>query len=122
MSRYVILHHVTPPDSPRAAHWDLMLEFGDSLRTWALPSAPEVGQTQTVEALPPHRLAYLDYVGPISGDRGQVTQWDGGTFELLDESESRVNVLLRGQGLTCRATLVRSTDAPDRWALSLEVR
>ena len=51
MPRFVILHHVTLPGADRASHWDLMLEMGDALRTWALPTPPEAGQSQVVEAL-----------------------------------------------------------------------
>ena len=35
MPRYVILQHDTPPGYPRPLHWDLMLEQGRTLRTWA---------------------------------------------------------------------------------------
>jgi hypothetical protein len=37
MSRFAILRH----DSPRGLHWDLLLETGDTLATWALPQVPE---------------------------------------------------------------------------------
>ena len=33
------------------------------------------------EALPDHRLFYLDYEGPVTGGRGTVIQWDSGIFE-----------------------------------------
>ena len=43
MPRYVILRHEMPADSPRPAHWDLMLETGTVLATWALDALPVVG-------------------------------------------------------------------------------
>jgi hypothetical protein len=120
MPRYVILHHITPAGSERPAHWDLMLEFGGSLRTWALPLPPEAGQTQTADALPDHRLAYLDYEGLISGDRGHVTRWDAGLFDVHAASESELEIVLRGEKLACRATLVRLPEMSQRWRVRFE--
>ncbi|HEV2971076.1 MAG TPA: DNA polymerase ligase N-terminal domain-containing protein [Pirellulales bacterium] len=67
-------------------HWDLMLESGAALRTWALAAEPASDILIAAEQLPDHRLAYLDYEGPISGDRGTVIRWDAGHFELLSET------------------------------------
>jgi hypothetical protein len=37
-----------------------------------------------------HRLMYLDYEGPISGDRGSVVRWDAGSYLLIvEESRAR---------------------------------
>ncbi|MBI3467645.1 MAG: hypothetical protein HY000_31945 [Planctomycetes bacterium] len=119
MPRYVVLHHVAPAGSERADHWDLMLEFGGSLRTWALPLPPEAGQTQIVDALPDHRLAYLEYEGPISGNRGRVTRWDAGLFDMVSASDSQLEIRLRGERLSCHAKLVRLAETSERWWLSL---
>ena len=70
MPRFVVLEHVRPEDR----HWDLMLESGDALATWALKHSPDSAQPIAAEQLPDHRLAYLDYEGPISGGRGAVTR------------------------------------------------
>ena len=66
MPRYVVLEHDHP-----ARHWDLMLEAGDVLRTWRLAAPPGADQPIGATATFEHRLAYLDYEGPISGGRGQ---------------------------------------------------
>jgi hypothetical protein len=94
MSRFVLLLHECPDDRPRATHCDLMLEDGAALRTWALSRLPHdwrllsadanlIDATNTVDAeqLADHRLAYLDYEGPISGDRGAVHRLDQGTYQ-----------------------------------------
>ena len=47
MPRFAILEH----DSPRSLHWDLMLEYEDRLRTWALESAPVADVSLAAEAL-----------------------------------------------------------------------
>lgn len=119
MPRFVVLHHVTPTGAQRTSHWDLMLEAGGSLRTWALPLPPEPGQSQVVDALPDHRPAYLDYEGPINGGRGHVARWDAGLYEAVSESDSQLDILLNGEKLSCRAALVRLAEQPERWRLSL---
>ena len=64
MPRFVILEHDHP-----VLHWDLMLEAGDVLQTWRLANPPTPGCAIDATALPDHRLTYLDYEGPVSGNR-----------------------------------------------------
>ena len=75
MPRFVLLEHDHP-----VLHWDLMLECGDALRTWRLERVPTVAATIPAEPLPDHRIAYLEYQGPVSGDRGVVKRVDAGEF------------------------------------------
>ena len=63
--RFTILEH----DHPHL-HWDLLLDAGDALRTWRLLSPPACLQWIAAEQLPDHRRLYLDYEGPVSGNRG----------------------------------------------------
>ncbi|MFP6611394.1 MAG: DNA polymerase ligase N-terminal domain-containing protein [Pirellulales bacterium] len=99
MPRFVVLYHETPPSADRSPHWDLMLETGGGLQTWALPAAPTPGDTIRAEPLPDHRLKYLDYEGELSGDRGRVSRWDAGTYELMQKSEAAMVVHLDGDRL-----------------------
>ncbi|QDV18162.1 ATP-dependent DNA ligase [Gimesia panareensis] len=119
MQQYVILRH----DHPEL-HWDLMLEEGDVLKTWRLPEPPEIDPASdessldlTAEELPDHRLVYLEYEGPVSGDRGEVTRWDRGTFTLLERSEDQLVALLTGEELAGRITL-KKTDQEHQWSLN----
>jgi DNA ligase D-like protein (predicted 3'-phosphoesterase) len=114
MSRFVVLRH----DSPRGVHWDFLLQTGEVLATWALAQPPDSAETMLAEALPDHRLAYLDYEGPISGGRGSVTRWDQGTYRVERQSEIELVVTLQGEKLTGRATLVRLSDPPQHWRFS----
>jgi DNA polymerase Ligase (LigD) len=119
MGRYVILRHECPEDYKPGVHWDLMLEFGDALRTWALAEEPTPGVPIAAEELPDHRLAYLDYEGPISGDRGTVRRWDAGRFELLSESRLEIHIRLAGDRVAGEARLTRATGNARKWLFSL---
>jgi hypothetical protein len=90
MPRYVILEH----DHPEL-HWDLMLEVDGALKTWRLPATPP-DQPRTALAIGNHRVAYLDYEGPVSGNRGSVKQWDAGQYELLERAARKWTVQLHG--------------------------
>jgi hypothetical protein len=110
--RYVILEH----DHPQR-HWDFMLEAGDVLRTWRLTRAPQYGEPVPAEPSFDHRPVYLDYEGPVSGNRGTVVRWDAGTFTWLEEAEDRVVLRLQGQRLLGEAVLRRS--AAGDWEFSI---
>ena len=75
-------------------HWDLMLESENALRTWRLLEEPGIGKSVPSEPLADHRIEYLDYEGPVSGNRGVVKQWAGGTFEWLGDEKNSVQVKL----------------------------
>jgi hypothetical protein len=112
--RFVILHHVLPPDSGRADHFDLMLErdADGPLLTWELPELPQFHSEYAARQLPPHRREYLDYEGPVSGDRGHVTRKARGTCEwieptvvkLTSETLNAVVTIESGAGDICRLT------------------
>ena len=85
MPRYVILTHDHP-----FPHWDLMLEEASVLRTWRLMSEPGPARTVATEQLGDHRIAYLDYEGPVSGGRGSVARWDYGSYEKVTSRRFRL--------------------------------
>ena len=87
MPRFVILEHDYP-----LRHWDLMLEFGPVLRTWRLAEPPLPGKVVAAEPTFDHRLMYLDYEGPVSGDRGNVKRWQSGTFDLKHELPDLIEI------------------------------
>ena len=102
MPRFAILEHDHP-----WRHWDLLLEAGPACRTWRLSSPPGSDADITAQAIPDHRLMYLDYEGPVSGDRGQVTQWDAGTFAWRVDVPDRVAIDLTGRRYSGLLELVR---------------
>lgn len=69
--RFVLLLHTLPESSARKTHWDLMIEDGDFLLTFAFASLPTHGPSAEgfawpVTRLADHRRFYLDYEGPIA--------------------------------------------------------
>jgi hypothetical protein len=102
MPRFVVLTHDHP-----VLHWDLMLEQGGFLRTWRLVRPPDEASQNDAEALPDHRRAYLDYEGPVSGDRGMVARWDAGTYETVESTNDRIVIQLAGRKLSGVASLER---------------
>ena len=119
MPRFVVLQHETPPGYPRPSHYDLMLEWGGSLRTWALPCLLKVDAEIVAEELAPHRLAYLDFEGEIAAGRGRVTRADSGEYMTLDENENLLRIKIAGQILAGEMELVRSGDDPHEWRIIL---
>lgn len=105
MPRFVVLHHQTPPNYPRPPHWDLMLEQDGLLASWALPTAPKIGSVFNAEILKDHRLEFLDFEGPLDGDRGHVSRHDAGTYETLAENASRLVIRLKGKKVDGRVTI-----------------
>lgn len=100
-------------------HWDLMLESEGVLWTWALPELPRANISVHCERLADHRIAYLDYEGPISGDRGEVRRVMSGEFNFEDVSDGRIRLLATGGELPMQVELVRQADS-QRWIVKLD--
>src|SRR3712207_213959 len=75
--RYVVLYH----DGVAEPHYDVMFEWteGGALMTLRSPAWPIAGPTPVLK-LDDHRREYLDYEGPVSGDRGFVRRVQAGTY------------------------------------------
>ena len=119
MPRYVILRHEGSATYQPGVHWDLMLETGGALRTWALAEEPSGAGPIAAKRLPDHRLMYLDYEGPIAGDRGSVTRWDAGEYELLSETANELAIMFAGNRLRGLATHSRRGSDDANWTFSL---
>ena len=110
MSRFVLLEH----DHPEL-HWDFMLERGEALLTWRLDRIPDEAGEIAATSLPDHRVAYLDYEGPVSDNRGSVQRVDRGDFEWLASEDGIVSVRLNGSRLqgTARLRKFSADGSPD---------
>ncbi len=120
MPRFAILTHDHP-----SLHWDFLLEQGESCLTWRLLKEPDSPGEIPAEAIADHRLMYLDYEGPVSGDRGTVTQWDAGTLEWLSPTEppasnvGHCEVRLTGHRFSGTARLGRCENEALAWTFVL---
>jgi len=93
-SRYVILHHRLD----QGEHWDLMLEQGEVLLTWQLLREPVNRENLPIPArrIGDHRKAYLDYEGPLTGNRGTVRRVDSGVVEIEENTPKCIRFKLNG--------------------------
>ena len=106
--RFVILEHDHP-----FLHWDFLLESNGVALTWRLLQRPNVKVWIPAEALPEHRLLYLDYEGPVSAGRGRVSRVDSGTFwpeEPYSTALGEWSIQLRNSVFASRAILRQLSD------------
>ncbi len=111
-------------------HWDLRLEFGGVLLSWAVPKGPSFDQADKRLAVhvEDHPLEYGDFEGVIPQGNygaGPVILWDRGTWvpvEDPDEGFRKGKLLfeLRGYKLRGRWTLVKLKKTEKEWLLIKE--
>jgi len=122
MPRTVVLRHDHPDSSH---HFDWLFEPGGTgpadpdarvLITFRLATPPHtaLGETLAATRLPPHRRLYLDYEGPLTGERGTVRCCDRGELELLEEGKHGLTALLSGDLLRGK---IRLTRLGQEWSL-----
>lgn len=107
--RFTILAHDFPFE-----HWDLLLETEDQLKTWRLQNPPRSGLPVGACPLPDHRRLYLDYEGPVSGNRGRVARWETGCFVWRLCEADQVWIDVRGHRLCGRLELSRRTQSTEQ--------
>ena len=103
-----------------ALHYDFMLRNGDVLVTWRIdqPAADlEIGDSMDALQIPSHRLAYLQYEGPLSGGRGRVSIADAGLYELISQTADRWVIRLSGKSVNGPFEIKRTSQQSDHWTL-----
>ena len=114
-SRFVVqLHDAT------TLHFDLRLQLGDVLRSWAVPKGPSLDPKTRRLAVPveDHDLAAGDFEGVHEGSRrgsGAVIIWDEGAAEIVTDEPAHVSFTLHGRKLTGGFALTRTGER--RWIL-----
>lgn len=115
MPRFVVqLHDAT------TLHFDLRLELGGVLRSWAVPKGPSLDPATKRLAMqvPDHGLEHAEFEGVHAGGArgtGAVIIWDEGDFELVRETPDHLVVDLRGRKLRGGFALTRTGER--RWVL-----
>ena len=96
-----------------------MLEHGESLLTWQLLERLDGPQSLPLPArrINDHRKAYLDYEGPVSGNRGMVQSIDRGAATIIELSDSVCRFRLDGSLLSGEFSLDRG--AGSDWTLRI---
>lgn len=115
MARFVVqLHDAT------SLHFDLRLQIGEVLRSWAVPKGPSLDPAVRRLAVPveDHALSAGEFEGVHEGQlrgSGAVIIWDEGTAEILRDEPDHLSFALHGQKLTGRFGLTKTGQR--RWLL-----
>ncbi|MEK6886837.1 MAG: DNA polymerase ligase N-terminal domain-containing protein [Nanoarchaeota archaeon] len=92
-------------------HYDLRLEYGNSLKSWAIPKIPPLksGIKRLAVQVPNHPLSYARFQGTIESGygTGKVKIWDKGTFSIISKNNNKLLVNFKGKKLKGRYTLIR---------------
>jgi DNA ligase D-like protein (predicted 3'-phosphoesterase) len=114
-SRFVVqLHDAT------TLHFDLRIQAGDILRSWAVPKGPSLdpGVRRLAVPVADHDLSAGDFEGVHEGQSrgsGAVIIWDEGTAEIVRDEPGHLSFTLHGRKLSGRFGLTRTGER--RWIL-----
>jgi DNA ligase D-like protein (predicted 3'-phosphoesterase) len=115
LPRFVVqLHDAT------TLHYDLRLQSGQVLRSWAVPKGPSLDPRVRRLAVPvaDHSLAAGEFEGVHDGQArgsGAVIIWDEGTAEIVRDEPGHVSFALHGSKLSGGYALTRTGER--RWVL-----
>jgi bifunctional non-homologous end joining protein LigD len=111
----------------RRLHYDLRLENGGVLKSWAVPKGiPESTEEKRLAVqTEDHPIEYAKFEGTIPEGQygaGTVKIWDKGTFEQKAWEENKIEFSLNGEKLKGRYILVRLKRAGEKSWLLLKGR
>src|SRR3954468_18247252 len=116
-ARFVIQeHHAT------RLHWDLRLEHGGVLLSWAIPNGIPMTPDENRKAVhtEDHPLEYLDFHGEIPKGNygaGTMTIWDRGTYLPEKVEERKVMAEFHGERVRGRYALFQTGADPKDWMI-----
>jgi DNA ligase D-like protein (predicted 3'-phosphoesterase) len=107
-ARFVVQQH-----DATTLHFDLRLQAGDVLRSWAVPKGPSMDPAvrRLAVEVADHSLEAGEFEGVHAGatrGSGAVIVWDEGKIEELREEPDHLSLTLRGSKLSGRFGLTRT--------------
>ena len=118
--RFVIHEH-----HARNLHFDLRLEIGGVLKSWAVPKGLSLNPNHKRLAIevPDHSLSYINFEGTIAEGKygaGAVVVWDNGSYLANGDADEqlkngRLNLVFHGKKLRGSFSLVRMKDRRGQW-------
>ena len=99
--------------SAKRLHYDLRLQKGRVLKSWAIPKEPptKVGEKRLAVEVEDHPLDYAFWHGTIPKGQygaGKVELWDKGDYEFIDEKKDKLVIKINGKKLKGEYVLVRT--------------
>jgi DNA ligase D-like protein (predicted 3'-phosphoesterase) len=115
MARFVVQQH-----DATTLHFDLRLEIGEVLRSWAVPKGPSMDPAVRRLAVPveDHSLSAGEFEGrheQATRGTGAVIIWDEGEVEILRDEPDHLTFVLHGEKLGGRFGLTKTGER--RWIL-----
>jgi bifunctional non-homologous end joining protein LigD len=123
-TRFVVQKHAAS-----RLHYDLRLEMGGTLKSWAVPRGIpfQKGEKHLAVQVEDHPIEYADFEGVIPEGEyggGTVMVWDLGTYDLIGSkgekelASGKLQFVLHGKKLAGDWTLVRMHGGKDdQWLL-----
>ena len=122
--RFVVQeHHAT------RLHFDLRIEMGGTLKSWAVPKGPSLNPADRRLAVQTedHPLEYLTFAGHIPDGNyggGDMAVWDAGAYEIFEGVDpveewrkGRLKIRLFGDKLKGKFALIRLAKSENEWLL-----
>ncbi len=107
MPRFVVHKH-------RASHlhWDFRLDMNGVLKSWAIPKEPPMtkGVKRLAVQVEDHPRSYIGFEGEIPEGQygaGTVKIWDKGPYKVLNKSEDKIFVELKGEKMKGKFSLIK---------------
>src|SRR3989338_2813518 len=90
--------------SAKRLHYDLRLQKGRVLKSWAIPKEPptKVGEKRLAVEVEDHPLDYAFWHGTIPKGQygaGKVELWDKGHYSVIEEDKNKLVIKINGKKL-----------------------
>ncbi|HEX8250252.1 MAG TPA: DNA polymerase ligase N-terminal domain-containing protein [Pyrinomonadaceae bacterium] len=120
--RFVVHEH-----HARRLHFDLRLEIGGVLKSWAVPKGVSLNPAdkRLAVAVPDHSIGYIDFEGTLAEGTygaGEVRIWDKGEFETPADAAERLRegklvFTFYGEKLKGEFTLLKMWNQEKNWLI-----